>query len=180
MACAVFFVRQAARVEESPESAQPNREVVLLPQAGTHLLQGDVIRLGDQASQVGLMGIELGAAGSSLGEGRHRPGRRKRGYPTDRCGHTDPEAGRRLPTGGGFGGVDDPFAEVLAVGRPMLGSSSRARSESASGPPVNPRQPIQPNRNRSSASSFRIRHPSGWSGESAVSVWLRSGDHRSG
>ncbi len=56
------------------------------------------------------MGMGLEAAGSPLGKSRHRPGRRERDHPTDRRGNNDPEAGRRLPMGGGFGGVDDSFA----------------------------------------------------------------------
>lgn len=109
------FVRQASRVEESPQGAQPDRGVTLLLQADPHLLQGDVIRLGDQGSQKGFMEIELGAAGLSLGPSHHRPGRRERGHPADRRGHTDPEARGRLMARGGRGRVHHTFAKVLAL-----------------------------------------------------------------
>jgi hypothetical protein len=50
MAWAVFFVGEVSRVEEAPQGAEPDSQIVLVPKPGTHLLQGDVDLLVDQAA----------------------------------------------------------------------------------------------------------------------------------
>jgi hypothetical protein len=111
-----FFGSQAARVEETPQRAQADREVVLLPQAGAHLFQGEVVFRVDQAAQEGLVRVELGATGTPLRTRGHRPGRGERGHPADRRAEAHPKPRGRLPTRGRSSGIHHALAQILAEG----------------------------------------------------------------
>lgn len=111
-----FFVRQVACVEETPQGAEPDREIVLGPQPGAHLLQGNVVLCVDQAALERLVLIELRATRPPLRTGRHRPGSREGGHSADRGGDTDPKARGRLPARGSCRGFHYPLAQILTIG----------------------------------------------------------------
>jgi len=92
-----LFHRDPASVEEPPQRGVTGAQLAVLSQTVAHLVQRDVNRLFDQAKKVGLMRIKLGADRMTLLARRPLPGPTPPPHPPDRCGHTNPEPGRRLP-----------------------------------------------------------------------------------
>ena len=114
------FVGEITCVEGAPQGAEPDSQIVLVPQAGAHLLQGDVDLSVDQSAQERLVWIELRAACPPLRTSGHRPGHRERGHPADRGPDADPKPRGRLPAGGRCSGFHDSLAQILAVGSSHL------------------------------------------------------------
>jgi hypothetical protein len=124
-ACAVFFKRQAAAVEEGPKRRPSRIDMALRGKLVEHLADGQV-RLGlDEPENVIAVRVEFGAARLSLTASCSIAGLARLPYPADRRRQSDPKLcrrpTRRQPT---ERSINHPVTQILAVspchGRPPI------------------------------------------------------------
>src|SRR5215212_6479057 len=115
-ACAVFFERDAARVEEAPDRGGAGVQAALVLEAGSDLLEREIGCAVDQFEQIVGLIVELGARRMALALGRSLAGVAGAACPGDGRGSADAEAGCRAPRRAAAKRlIEDAFAQILAV-----------------------------------------------------------------
>src|SRR5215212_7657335 len=114
-ACAVFFERDAARVEEAPDRGGAGVQAALVLEAGSDLLEREIGCAVDQFEQIVGLIVELGARRMALALGRPLAGVAGAACPGDGRGGADAEAGCRASRRAAKRLIEDAFAQILAV-----------------------------------------------------------------
>jgi hypothetical protein len=132
-ACADFFERQAAAVEEGPDGAHARLDAALRDKPLLHLYDRHVRCLPDQTEQEVALRVKLGASWLALTARRSLTARAYPAHPNNRRGDPDLELGRhppgRHPT---ERRIDHTITQVLAVssrhGPPPFPKEQRTRT----------------------------------------------------
>ena len=133
VACADFFERQPAAVEEGPDGAHARLDAALRGKPLLHLYDRHVRRLFDQTEQEVALRIELGAPWLALTARRPLTARARPAHPYNRRGDPDLELGRRSPgRQPAKHRIDHTITQILAVslrhGRPPSPKEQRTRT----------------------------------------------------
>jgi hypothetical protein len=116
VACADFFERQPAAVEEGPDGAHARLDAALRGKPLLHLYDRHVRRLFDQTEQEIALRIELGAPRLALTARRPLTARARPAHPYNRRGDPDLELGRRPPgRHPAERRIDHTITQILAV-----------------------------------------------------------------